>query len=72
MTVISPCIGLCELDDRTGWCRGCRRDLAEIAAWGSLDERDRRAILAVLPDRRIADEAGAADDPSPSRQAAGP
>ena len=47
----TPCRRLCVLDPRTGLCEGCGRSRAEIAAWGSLSERERRAVMAVLPAR---------------------
>jgi uncharacterized protein len=48
----SPCIRLCVVDPETGFCRGCRRTLAEIVAWPTLSEDDKRRILAQLPLRR--------------------
>ena len=36
---------------QTGLCVGCGRTLAEIAAWGGLDEAKRREIMAELPGR---------------------
>ena len=48
----SPCINVCQMDAATGWCVGCQRTLDEIARWSSLDEPRRRAVLAVLPQRR--------------------
>ena len=50
--VPSPCIDVCAIDPRTGWCEGCLRDIDEIAAWGSLDDAAKRRILAGLPSRR--------------------
>lgn len=44
----SPCIGVCQLDGRTQTCIGCGRTLVEIAAWATLDEAERRAIIARL------------------------
>ncbi|MBD3220333.1 DUF1289 domain-containing protein [bacterium] len=48
----TPCIGVCELEDRTGLCRGCQRTLTEIATWGQMDPDHRRAVLDELPRRR--------------------
>lgn len=50
--VASPCINVCTLDARTGWCVGCQRTIDEIATWGSLDDDGKRAVLAKLPTRR--------------------
>jgi len=48
----SPCIKVCVIDEAVGVCLGCCRTLGEIAAWGSLDEAARAAIVAALPARR--------------------
>lgn len=50
--VPSPCVNICRIDRATGWCEGCRRTLAEIAAWGSITDAGRQAILDRLPARR--------------------
>lgn len=47
----SPCIKLCAVSGQSGLCIGCGRTLVEIAAWGSLTDRERQAITAALPDR---------------------
>lgn len=41
------------MDAASGWCRGCGRSLAEIAAWREAGEALQRQILAQLPQRRI-------------------
>jgi len=51
--ISTPCIKVCIVDGKRGLCIGCGRTLAEIAAWGSLEEERRRAIMADLP-RRLA------------------
>jgi predicted Fe-S protein YdhL (DUF1289 family) len=50
--VASPCIDTCTLDPHTGWCEGCLRTIDEIAAWGALDDKARRAVWKRLPERR--------------------
>ena len=52
--VASPCIGVCAIEPRTGWCAGCLRTIDEIAAWGALDAQAKRAIRERLPARRAA------------------
>jgi uncharacterized protein len=54
MTVSTPCNLVCQLDHATGWCFGCGRTAAEIAAWGTLTEAERRRIMAALPPRLAA------------------
>lgn len=48
----SPCTNVCRMDAASGWCRGCARQLDEIAGWGTAPEARQRHILAQLPDRR--------------------
>jgi predicted Fe-S protein YdhL (DUF1289 family) len=50
--VKSPCINVCRMHAGTGWCEGCLRTIDEIAAWGGLDDRLKRELLAQLPQRR--------------------
>ncbi|MDN3922000.1 DUF1289 domain-containing protein [Pelomonas sp. PFR6] len=50
--VHSPCINVCRMHAGTGWCEGCARTIAEIAAWGGADDATRLQILARLPERR--------------------
>jgi predicted Fe-S protein YdhL (DUF1289 family) len=40
-TPATPCIGVCRMD-ADGLCQGCRRTLAEIARWGTMNDDDRR------------------------------
>ena len=49
---LTPCVSICEMDARTGLCRGCFRTLDEIAAWSVLDNDARRGVMAELPARR--------------------
>jgi predicted Fe-S protein YdhL (DUF1289 family) len=47
--VLSPCIGVCRLDD-AGYCEGCRRSGEEIARWIELSDAERVRIMdEVLP-----------------------
>ena len=48
---LTPCRRICRLDPATGFCEGCGRTGAEIAAWGGLPEAERRRIMARLPGR---------------------
>ena len=52
-TVASPCINICRIDRRSGWCEGCRRTIDEITRWPHADDDERRAILAQLPARVV-------------------
>ena len=56
-TVASPCIDVCTIDSRTGWCAGCLRTIDEIAAWGVLNDAQKREVWALLDQRRDAVDA---------------
>jgi len=47
----SPCILVCSIDMKTGYCFGCGRTGDEIATWLSITPQERGAIMAVLPQR---------------------
>jgi predicted Fe-S protein YdhL (DUF1289 family) len=47
----TPCVNICLLDDASGLCVGCGRSTDEIARWVSMTPAQRRAIMAVLPER---------------------
>jgi len=42
--VLSPCVGVCALDD-DDICIGCLRSGQEITQWGYVDNEGKRAIL---------------------------
>jgi len=48
--VISPCIGICAVDDN-GQCLGCFRTLDEIASWPTLSREQQSKLLEELPKR---------------------
>jgi len=54
---VSPCISICKLDPATQICIGCGRTIAEIAAWPSLSEAERAAIVRRLEASRAPDRA---------------
>ncbi len=52
MTVIeSPCILVCSIDIKTGYCFGCGRTRDEIAGWIGMTPEKRRDVMALLPAR---------------------
>ena len=51
MTVASPCVNICVIDERAELCTGCARTLDEIALWATASEAVRRSINAQLPAR---------------------
>lgn len=48
--VLSPCVGVCELGT-DGLCAGCRRTVAEIAAWSTMDDAARLRVMERLDAR---------------------
>jgi predicted Fe-S protein YdhL (DUF1289 family) len=47
----SPCNDVCQLDWKSGWCLGCGRSGAEIAAWPRITDDERDRVMALLPAR---------------------
>jgi predicted Fe-S protein YdhL (DUF1289 family) len=47
----SPCILVCSIDMRTGYCFGCGRTRDEISAWIEMTPQQRRDVMAQLPAR---------------------
>jgi uncharacterized protein len=46
MSIIeSPCILVCAIDMKTGYCFGCGRTREEIGAWSVMSPENRRAIM---------------------------
>ncbi len=48
----SPCIGVCEMDEASGYCRGCYRTIEEIRTWRQKDAAGKQDILDRLADRQ--------------------
>jgi predicted Fe-S protein YdhL (DUF1289 family) len=51
MTVQSPCILVCSIDENTGYCFGCGRTRDEIAGWMVYSDDIRSRVIAELPAR---------------------
>ncbi len=52
--VMSPCIGICMIDPKgSGLCLGCKRTVAEIGRWQTLDDPARQAVIDQLPGRKF-------------------
>ncbi len=58
-TVPSPCISVCQLDDVTGYCLGCHRNVEEIRDWPILTAEEKKAILTNIAARKAAGGSGA-------------
>jgi uncharacterized protein len=48
----SPCIGICQIEPRSGLCLGCARSLQEIGRWRDASDEERKRIMAELPARK--------------------
>ena len=51
-TVASPCIAVCQIDNRTGLCLGCFRNIDEIREWPILTAEQKTEILEKLAQRK--------------------
>lgn len=47
----SPCVQICVVHPVERICTGCLRTIDEITRWSKMDNDERRAIMAELPDR---------------------
>ena len=47
----SPCILVCSIDMKTGFCFGCGRTRDEIAGWLAMSDGERRAVMETLAAR---------------------
>lgn len=47
----SPCILVCVVDDKTGFCFGCGRTREEISGWIGYTSEQRRAVIETLAAR---------------------
>lgn len=52
--VQSPCISVCSMNEKTGFCHGCYRSMDEIEKWWDLNNLQKQAILDKLGERELA------------------
>jgi len=50
--VQSPCIGVCSIDETSGYCQGCYRTIEEIKAWWDMSPADQQALVDTLDVRQ--------------------
>ena len=50
----TPCVKICTVDARQGFCLGCGRTIDEIARWVRMSAAERNRIMSSLPERRMA------------------
>ena len=53
MTLPSPCISVCQIDEETGNCLGCYRSRQEIALWPSMSKDEQADLLRILKQRQV-------------------
>ena len=51
----TPCVAVCQINPKSGFCMGCYRTLKEIAQWGKFSEDERQALLSELERRKAED-----------------
>jgi len=49
--IASPCIGVCAMNEVTGYCHGCYRTIDEIRAWWDMSEQDKAQVISTLEAR---------------------
>ena len=49
----TPCVKICTVDARQGFCLGCGRTRDEIARWAGMSAAERSRIINELPERRM-------------------
>jgi predicted Fe-S protein YdhL (DUF1289 family) len=49
----TPCVKICTIDARQGFCLGCGRTRDEIARWAGMSAAERSRIINELPERRM-------------------
>lgn len=54
MSVDSPCIDVCKLDEARRYCTGCLRTLDEIRQWRDLNDGQKRQVVDACAHRREA------------------
>jgi predicted Fe-S protein YdhL (DUF1289 family) len=50
--VKNPCVDICKLEKKSGFCVGCLRTRAEIKTWKTLSKSERRAVLEAIAGRQ--------------------
>lgn len=45
LEIESPCIGVCTMDEATGYCLGCYRTIEEIQGWWDLDNAAKKSVI---------------------------
>ncbi len=54
MSIPSPCINSCHMNQASGYCEGCDRSIPEITEWSRASDARKQAILGEVASRRAA------------------
>jgi uncharacterized protein len=49
--VESPCLGICTMNEKTGFCLGCYRTIDEIREWDTMSNEDKQKTVDALEQR---------------------
>jgi predicted Fe-S protein YdhL (DUF1289 family) len=52
-SVPSPCVSICQMEESTGLCLGCRRTIDEIRDWIIMTAEEKLAVLALIDERKV-------------------
>lgn len=52
LAVVSPCIDVCRIDGKTGYCVACLRTPDEIRRWRKMTDHQCRRVLAEAAKRK--------------------
>ena len=51
-SIASPCISVCQLDNATGLCLGCFRNVDEIREWPIMTAEEKTQVLTNIAGRK--------------------
>jgi len=49
---LTPCVGRCSHNVGDILCRGCKRTIEEVRDWNTYTDEQKRAVMALLPERQ--------------------
>lgn len=49
--IMSPCVGICQIDEKSQLCIGCFRSVHEIAIWPQIDYEKASEIISQISKR---------------------
>jgi predicted Fe-S protein YdhL (DUF1289 family) len=45
MDIVTPCVKVCRIDGKSGYCIGCGRTRREIAEWTGFTKNERLSVM---------------------------